>query len=64
MSPKLNIRLPEDDRHGPNPYDSKTPLKHQSPRWLWDWHWWIAIIVGGTIMGLSSLYKAGQWPFN
>ncbi len=47
---KLNIRLPEDDNHGPNPYDSKTPLIHQSPRWLWDWKWWLGIIVFSLVL--------------
>ncbi|HUR21491.1 MAG TPA: hypothetical protein VMZ90_11820 [Vicinamibacterales bacterium] len=61
--PKLNIRLPEDDHHGPNPYDSKTPLIHQSPRWLWDWEWWITGIVSGTVMAISHMHRAGTWPF-
>lgn len=52
--PKLNIRLPSDDDHGPNPYDSKTPLKHQSPRWLWDWTWWVAIIIGAAVLYLTN----------
>jgi hypothetical protein len=47
--PKLNIRLPEDDDHGPNPYDSKTEFKHTQPRWLWDWTWWVGIIVLGLV---------------
>lgn len=45
--PKLNIRLPEDDEDGPNPYDSKTDVKHQYPRWVWDWRVWAGAIVFG-----------------
>lgn len=37
------IRLPQDDEHGPNPYDSRTPIKSLGPRWLSDWTWWVRI---------------------
>lgn len=52
--PKLNIRLPEDDEHGPNPYDSKTEFKHTQPRWLWDWSWWVGIIVLGLVLYFTT----------
>jgi hypothetical protein len=43
---KLNIRLPGDDEFEPNPYDSKTdPKDLLRNRWLWDWKWWLGIIV-------------------
>jgi hypothetical protein len=59
--PKLHIRLPEDDEHGPNPYDSKTEWKHTQPRWKWDWTWWLTIIVLGLALGLSQTKRAGLW---
>lgn len=45
--PKLQVRLPGDAEHGPNPYDSKTPIKDLGPKWLSSWGWWVSIIVGG-----------------
>lgn len=44
---KPQIRLPEDDQHGPNPYDSKSALKDLRPKWLSSWGWWVAVILGG-----------------
>jgi hypothetical protein len=53
--PKLNIRLPEDDDHGPNPYDSKTnPKDLIQNRWLWDWKWWAGIIVLGLVLYFTN----------
>jgi hypothetical protein len=43
---KLNIRLPDDDKYEPNPYDSRnSPKDLLKNRWLWDWKWWLGIIV-------------------
>ena len=45
--PKLSIRLPEDDEHEPNPYDSRTnPKDLLKNRWLW----WIGVL--GVAVGL------------
>jgi len=52
---KLNIRLPDDP--GPNLYDSKTPLKHRSPRWTWDWGWWVSIIIIGGVWYLVRVWR-------
>jgi hypothetical protein len=61
--PKLNIRLPEDDDHGPNPYDSKTnPKDLIQNRWLWDWKWWVGII--SVVAGLAlAEYLNGRLRF-
>lgn len=48
------LRLPSDT--GPNPYDSKTPLKDLTPDWL-TWKWWLAIIPGAVILGVSAYLK-------
>jgi hypothetical protein len=46
MPDKPSIRLPEDDEHGPNPYDSKTmPKDLPKNAWLTSWTWWATIIV-------------------
>jgi hypothetical protein len=50
---KLNIRLPDDDRFEPNPYDSKnSPKDLLKNRWLWDWKWWVGILTfaGGIVV--------------
>lgn len=52
---KLSIRLPTDT--GPNPYDSATPLKSLSPRWLWDWKWWIGIAVLSAVLYLVRVWR-------
>lgn len=53
--PKLNIRLPEDDDHEPNPYDSKTnPKDLLKNRWLWDWTWWAGIVVAGLVLYFTT----------
>lgn len=43
--PKPQIRLPSDAEHGPNPYDSKTPIKDLGPKWLSSGTWWIQVIL-------------------
>lgn len=55
MREKLNIRLPSDDEHEPNPWDSKTEFK--GPRWLWDWTFWLQLIAGGVTIGLIAWFK-------
>jgi hypothetical protein len=57
---KLNIRLPEDDEDGPNPYDSKTDVKHHHPRWMWDWRVW----SGAACLAITYavvLWLTGRW---
>jgi len=57
---KLHIRLPSD--HGPNPYDSATPIKDHPPK---DWQiagrgmeWWIGVIALGIAFGFMAYFKA------
>lgn len=56
---KLNIRLPSDDDHGPNPYDSKTPPKALAPAWLSSWGWWFQIIAMGAGLVAVRYYMNG-----
>jgi hypothetical protein len=57
---KLNIRLPEDDEDGPNPYDSRTDVKHQFPRWIWDWRVWSGAICVGIAYYFVGKFN-GRW---
>lgn len=50
---KPQIRLPDDD--GPNPYDSKTPLKQLGPAWLRSWQWWFTIVGLGIALVVVRL---------
>ena len=60
--PKLHVRLPSDDEHEPNPYDSKTnPKDLLKNRWLWDWKWWAGIVA--VVAGLTlAEYLNGRLP--
>jgi len=59
MREKLHIRLPEDDEHGPNPYDSKTmPIDLPTNAWLASWQWWITALVAGCFIAGSAWWRS------
>lgn len=57
MKEKLHIRLPSDDQHGPNPYDSKTPIEELTPRWLRDWKWWVSIAIISVVFYMVRVWR-------
>lgn len=60
---KPQIRLREDDEHGPNPYDSRTPIKDLGPEWLSSWTWWLRIaLLAIGIVAVRYLSNGGSLP--
>jgi len=58
--PKLNVRLPGDAEHGPNPYDSKTPIRELGPKWLSSWAWWVQIILFALVLVAVRYFTNGN----
>lgn len=57
---KLHIRLPDDP--GPNPYDSKTPIKDSTtPMWL-TWPFWVSCIALGAALTFTRMFMNGGTP--
>lgn len=54
--PKHRLRLPSDT--GPNPYDSKTPLKDLTPRHL-TWGFWFQIGLLALGFTLCKIWFGG-----